>query len=221
MVSYIAFLVNSLLAAITNTIFSPIVSVQLLLSRVLLFATPRTAARQASLSITNSRSLPKLMSVELVLPSNHLILCRPLLLPPSIFPSIRVFASESVLSIRYPKYQNYSPWNFSRPEYWNGQPFPFPGDLPNPRIKPRSPALQEDSSPAEPQGKPIVSNISQISSQVGTVFMISHKQKQYFYYHRSLFPMLLIICSHLIFSVFQVYFKTDLLFTIVTLDSAD
>ena len=69
-------------------------------SRVWLFATPWTAARQASLSITNSRSLPKLMSIESVMPSNHLILCRPLLLPPSIFPSIRVFSNESVLHIR-------------------------------------------------------------------------------------------------------------------------
>ena len=70
------------------------------LSHVWLFATPWTAARQASLSITNSRSLPKLMSIELVMPSNHLILCRPHLLPPLIFPSIRVFSSESVLCIR-------------------------------------------------------------------------------------------------------------------------
>ena len=74
-------------------------SVQLL-SRVLLFETPWTAARQASLSITNSRSLLKLTSVESVMPSNHLILCRPLLLLPSIFPSIRVFSSESALHIR-------------------------------------------------------------------------------------------------------------------------
>ena len=71
-----------------------------LLSHVQLFATPWTAARQASLSITNSRSLLKLMSVELVMPSNHLILCRPLLLLPSFFPSIRVFSSESVLRFR-------------------------------------------------------------------------------------------------------------------------
>ena len=70
-------------------------SVQLL-SRVQLFATPWTAARQASLFITNSQSLPKLMSVASVMPSNHLILCHPLLLPPSIFPSIRVFSNESV-----------------------------------------------------------------------------------------------------------------------------
>ena len=67
------------------------------LSRVRLFATPWTAARQASLSITNSRSLLKLMSIELVMASNHLILCHSLLLPPSVFPSIRVFSSASVL----------------------------------------------------------------------------------------------------------------------------
>jgi len=78
------------------------------LSCVRLFATPWTAARQASLSITNSRSLLKLMSIESVMPSNHLILCHPLLLLPSIFPSIRVFSSELVLHIRWPKY-----WNFS------------------------------------------------------------------------------------------------------------
>ena len=72
------------------------------LSRVWHFATPWTTACQASLSITNSLSLLKLMSVESVMPSNHLILCRPLLLPPSIFPSIRVFSNESVLRIRWP-----------------------------------------------------------------------------------------------------------------------
>ena len=75
---------------------------------VRLFATPWTAARQASLSITNSRSLLKLMSIESVMPSNHLILCHPLLFPPSIFPSIRVFSNKSVLRIRWPKY-----WSFS------------------------------------------------------------------------------------------------------------
>ena len=79
-----------------------------LLSCVQLFATPWTAARQASLSITNSWSLLKLMSMESVMPSNHLILCCPLLLLPSIFPSIRVFSNESVLCIRWPKY-----WSFS------------------------------------------------------------------------------------------------------------
>ena len=75
-----------------------------MLGHVPLFATPWTAARQASLSITNSRSLLKLMSIESVMPSNHLILCHSLLLPPSIFPSIRVFSNESVLPIRWPKY---------------------------------------------------------------------------------------------------------------------
>ena len=75
----------------------PFSSVQSL-SRVQLFATPWTAARQASLSITNSWSLLRLMSIELVVPFNHLILCHPLLFPPSIFPSIRVFSSESVLA---------------------------------------------------------------------------------------------------------------------------
>ena len=78
------------------------------LSRVGLFETPRTAALQASLSITNSRSLLKVMSVESVMPSNHLILCCPLLLLPSIFPSIRVFSNESALRIRCPKY-----WSFN------------------------------------------------------------------------------------------------------------
>ena len=83
-----------------------IVVVQLL-SHVQLCVTPRTAACQASLSITSSWSLLKLMSIKLVMPSNHLILCRPLL-PPSVFPSIRVFSNESVLHISWPKY-----WSFS------------------------------------------------------------------------------------------------------------
>ena len=78
------------------------------LSCVRLFATPWTAARLASLSIINSRSLLRLMAIESVMPSNHPILCRPLLLKPSIFPSIRVFFNESVLHIRWPKY-----WSFS------------------------------------------------------------------------------------------------------------
>ena len=78
------------------------------LSRVQLFATPWTATYQASLSITNSWSLLKLISIELEMPSNYLILCHPLLLPPSIFPRIRVFSNESVLHIRWPKY-----WSFS------------------------------------------------------------------------------------------------------------
>ena len=82
-------------------------SVQLL-SCVQLFVTPWNAARQASLSITNSQNLVKLMSIDSVMPSNHLILCHPLLFLPSIFPSIRVFSKESVLPIRWPKY-----WSFT------------------------------------------------------------------------------------------------------------
>ena len=78
------------------------------LSQVQLFATPCTAARQASLSITNSQGLIKLMSIESVMPSNHFIFCCPLLLFPSILPSIRVFSNELALSIRWPKY-----WSFS------------------------------------------------------------------------------------------------------------
>ena len=93
------------------------VSVQSL-SHVRLFETPWTAAHQASLSITNSRSLLKLMSIESVMPSNHLILCRPLLLP-SIFPSIRVFSNESVLHIRWPKYWSFSFSISPSNEYWD------------------------------------------------------------------------------------------------------
>ena len=89
------------------TFISQFSSVQLL-SHVRLFETPWTAAHQASLSITNSLSLLKLMSVESVMPSNHFILCLPLLFLPSIFPSIRVFSNESALRIRWPKY-----WSFS------------------------------------------------------------------------------------------------------------
>ena len=90
-----------------STYFMRFSSVQSL-SHVWLFATPWTAACQASLFITNSWSLLKLMSIESVMPSNHLIICRPLLLWPSIFPSIRVFSNESVLLITWPKY-----WSFS------------------------------------------------------------------------------------------------------------
>ena len=88
----------------TNNCLSSVQS----LSWIWLFVTPGTAAHQASLSITNCRSLLKLMSIESMTPSNHLILCRPLLLPPSIFPSIRVFSKEWVLCNRWPKY-----WSFS------------------------------------------------------------------------------------------------------------
>ena len=77
-------------------------------SHVRLFAIPWTAACQASLSITNSQNPPKPMSIELVMPSNHLILCHPILFPPSIFPSTKVFSNESALRIRWPKY-----WSFN------------------------------------------------------------------------------------------------------------
>ena len=97
----------------SNTLCSRLCCVYLpgsvqLLSRVWLFVTPWTAARQASLSIIKAQSLLKLMSIKSVMPSNHLTLCRSLLLPLSIFPSIRVFSNESVLCIRWPKY-----WSFS------------------------------------------------------------------------------------------------------------
>ena len=89
------------------------------LSHVRLFATPRTAACQASLSLTISWSMLKLMSIELVMPSNHRILCCPLLLLPSIFPSIRVFSNEWVLHIRWPKYWSFS-FNISLSNEYSG-----------------------------------------------------------------------------------------------------
>ena len=100
---------------ISRALFSSVQS----FSHVHLFATPWTAARQASLSITNSQSLPKLTFIESVMPSNHLIHCHPLLLPPSIFPSIRVFSNESVLRIRWPKYWNFS-FNISPSNEYSG-----------------------------------------------------------------------------------------------------
>ena len=98
---------NSVLAFASQITWIQFSSVQSL-SRVQLFATPWTAAHQASLSITNFQSLLKLMFIESVMPSNYLILCCPLLLLPSIFPSIRVFSNESALRIRWPKY-----WSFT------------------------------------------------------------------------------------------------------------
>ena len=95
-------------ASISKVMYSVWLSSVQLLSRVQLFVTSWTAARQASLSITKSWSLLKLISIESVMPYNQLILCCPLLLPPSIFPSVRVFLNESVLCIRWPKY-----WSFS------------------------------------------------------------------------------------------------------------
>ena len=92
---------------LSNFIYASVSSVQSL-SRVRLFATPWIAAHQAFLPITNSQSLLKLMSIESVMPSNHLILCHPLFLPPSIFPRIRVFSKESALRIKWPKYWSLS-----------------------------------------------------------------------------------------------------------------
>ena len=97
---------------------APFILVQLL-SCVQLFVTPWPAARQASLSISNYRSLSKLMSIESVMPSNHLILCRPLLLLPSIFPSISVFSNEAALHIRWPKYWSFS-FNISTSNKYSG-----------------------------------------------------------------------------------------------------
>ena len=101
-------------------------------SRVQLLATPRAAAHQASLSIASSQSLLKLMSIESVMPSNHLILCHPLLLPSSIFPSIRVFSNESALRIRRPKYWSFS-LNISPFSGYN--PSPSLGHNPQYRVK--------------------------------------------------------------------------------------
>ena len=100
-------------------------SVQLL-SRVRLFATPWTAACQPSLSITNFQSLHKLMFIELVMPSIHLILCCPLILLPSIFPSIRFFSNESVLHTRWPKYSSFN-FSISSPNEYSGLPLGWTG----------------------------------------------------------------------------------------------
>ena len=89
------------------------------LSSIQLFGTPWTAAHQASMSITNSWCLPKLMSIESGMPSNHLTLCCPLLLPPSIFPGIRVFSNESALRIMWPKYWSFS-FNMSPSNEYSG-----------------------------------------------------------------------------------------------------
>ena len=131
--------------------FSQFSSVQSL-SRVRLFLTPWTAACQASLSITNSRSLAKLMSIESVMPSNYLIICHFLLLLPSIFPSIRVFSSESTLHIRWPKC-----WSFSfniRPSSEHPGLISFRMDLVG---SPCSPRDSQESSPT-PQFKIINSS---------------------------------------------------------------
>ena len=125
-------------------------SVQLL-SHVWLLATPWTVACQASLSITNSQSLLKHMSIESVMPANHLILCHPLLLPPSIFPRIRVFSNESILHIRWPKYWSFI-FSFSPSNEYSDQ---FPLELTG-LISLQSKGLSE-SSPT-PQFKSINSS---------------------------------------------------------------
>ena len=107
-VAFHAFLPPSVFSKILLSLSYFRTGLQSVLSHVWLFVTPWTVACQASLSITNSQSLLKLMSFESVMPSNHLILCHPLLLLPSILPSIRIFPNESVLCIRWPKY-----WSFS------------------------------------------------------------------------------------------------------------
>ena len=122
------------------------------LSHVRFFVTPWTAAGQASLSITKSQSLLKLMSIELVMPFNHLILCRPLVLSPSIFPSIRVFSNESVLHIRWPKYWSFS-FNISPSNEYSGM-ISFRMDLVG---SPCSPRDSQESSPI-PQFKSINSS---------------------------------------------------------------
>ena len=123
------------------------------LSRVQLFATPWTAARQASLYITNSCSLLKLMSIESVMPSSYLILCCPLLLLPSIFPSIRVFSNESVLRIRWPKYWGFS-FNISPSNEYSGL-ISFKMVLVG---SPCSPSDSQESSPT-PQLKSLNSSV--------------------------------------------------------------
>ena len=123
------------------------------LSCVRLFATPWSTAHQASLSITNSRSSPKLMSIELVMPSSHLILCRPLLFLPLIPPSIRIFPNESTLRMRWPKY-----WSFSfsiSPSKEHPRPTSFRMDW---LESPCSPRDSQESSPT-PQFKSISSSV--------------------------------------------------------------
>ena len=138
------------------------------LSRVRLFATPWTAARQASLSIINSQSSPELMSIESVMPSNHLILCHPLPLPPSIFPSIRVFSNESALCIRWPKYWSFG-FNISPSNEYSGL-ISFRMVLVG---SPCSPSDSQESSPT-PQFKMI--NSSSLSFLYGPALTSIHAQ---------------------------------------------
>ena len=138
-------------------------SVQFSCSHDQFFETPWTAACQASLSSTNSWSLLKLISIESMMPSNHLILCHPLLLPPSIFPSIRVFSNESVLSIRWPKY-----WSFSFSISPSSE---YSGLISFTMESPCSPRASQESSPT-PQFKSI--NSSMLSFLYTPAFASTH-----------------------------------------------
>ena len=161
----------------------PVVAVQSLL-RVWLFATPWTAAPQASLSFTISLSFLRLMSTESVMPSNHLTLCHPLLLLPSIFPSIKVFSNELILHIRHiPRSESescsemsnslqphgpYSPWNSPSQNTGMDSFCPLQGIyLPSPGNESRSLTLQADSLPAEPPGKPKNTGVGSLSLPQG------------------------------------------------------
>ena len=145
------------------------------LSRVWLFATPWTAAHQASLSITNSQSLLKLMSIESVMPSNHLVLCHPLLLPPSIFPSIGVFSNESVLRIRRPKCWSFS-FSISPSNEYSGLIF-FKTDLVGSPCSPRD--SQESSLPA-PKFKNINSSALSLLYSPTLTFISAYWENQSF-----------------------------------------
>ena len=159
-------------------------SVQLL-SHVRLFVIPWTAARQASLSITNSQNLFKLMSIELVMPSNHLILCHPLLFPPSLLqlsPTLCDPMERAPLFI-----------GFCRQEYCSGLPCPPQGDLLDPGVEPMSPALQADSFPTEPRGKPLYPHITVQQYRVcfplrGSNYAVMSKLRKYLFCY--LFPKL-------------------------------
>ena len=125
-------------------------------SRVRLFASSWTMACQAFLSFTVSQSLLRLMSIESVMPLNYLILSCPLLLLASVFPRIKVFSKELAVASGGQSIGASAPpsMEFYRQRYWSGLPFPSPGDLPDPGIEPRSPALQADSVSSKPPGKP-------------------------------------------------------------------
>ena len=139
------------------------------LSHVRLFETPWTTAHQASLSIINSRSPPKPMSIVLVMPSNHLILCHPLLLLPSIFPSIRVFSKESVICIRWPKYWSFS---FKMSYQWTPRTDLLQDGLVG---SPCSPRDSQESSPT-PQFKSISSSVLSFLYSPTVTYIHDHRK---------------------------------------------